>query len=44
MWPLGLVIDVFPGNGEVVQIDKFRTGNSKTTIRPIVKLSSLPLC
>ena len=43
MWPLGLVIDVFPGNGEVVQIANFLLETQKQQYGQSSNLRSLPL-
>ena len=42
-WPLGLIIDVFTGNDNLVRVAKVKTSAEKTIIRPITKLRKLPL-
>ena len=42
-WPLGLIIDVFTGNDNLVRVAKYKTSADKTIIRPMTKFRKLPL-
>ena len=42
-WPLGLIIDVFTGNDNLVRVAKVKASAEKTIIRPVTKLRKLPL-
>ena len=41
-WPLGQVIELFPGKDSHVRVTKFQVGNG-TFVRPVVKLAPVEI-
>ena len=42
-WPIGIIIETYTGNDDLVRVVKIKTGKEKFTVRPIVKLKKIQL-
>ena len=42
-WPIGIIVETYTGNDDLVRVVKVKTGKEKFTVRPIVKLKKIQL-
>ena len=40
-WPIGIIVETYTGNDDLVRVLKVKTGKEKFTVRPIVKLKKI---